>query len=69
MTRLRGELMELPGAAAPDAPTATRDMGSSMQALLRRGAGFWTVAYGSDSFQLKDTKGIGLLQRLLRHPG
>jgi tetratricopeptide (TPR) repeat protein len=69
MTRLRTELMELPGTAAPDAPTATRDTSFSMQALLRRDAGSWTVAYGSDNFQLKDTKGIGLLQRLLRHPG
>jgi tetratricopeptide (TPR) repeat protein len=69
MTRLRAELMELPGVAAPDAPKATRDASSSMQALLRRDAGFWTVAFGSDSFRLKDAKGIGLLQRLLRHPG
>jgi AAA ATPase domain len=69
MTRLRADLMELPSAGAPDAPTATRDASPGMQALLRRDAGFWTVAYGSDRFRLKDTKGIGLLQTLLRHPG
>src|SRR5271156_6235388 len=30
---------------------------------------YWTVGYGGKAFRLKDTKGIGDLAHLLRHPG
>jgi len=73
MTRLRTELMELDVAApaeavAADAPDQPRP-GSAAQAVLRHDVDFWIVGYGPESFQLKDTKGLTLLQTLLRHPG
>ena len=69
MTRLRAELVALTAATVPDSAKEPRDGGARMRALLRRDVDFWTIAYGSDSFQLKETKGIGLLQTLLRNPG
>ncbi|MEO6029693.1 MAG: AAA family ATPase [Candidatus Binatia bacterium] len=47
-----------------EAPLATR-----VAAGLRRDGEDWVVAYGSDSFRLKDVKGFGYLATLLRHPG
>jgi tetratricopeptide (TPR) repeat protein len=73
MTRLHTELAEL----APPSPAATRtprpalDRAGSpavVQAALRHDVDFWTVSYGPDTFQLKDMKGLGFLQTLLRHP-
>ncbi|MBV8356690.1 MAG: hypothetical protein JO189_01965, partial [Deltaproteobacteria bacterium] len=29
---------------------------------------FWTIAYGGESFSLKDVKGLSYLQLLLQHP-
>src|SRR5271167_1223976 len=29
---------------------------------------YWTVGYGKNSFRLKDSKGLGYLAHLLRHP-
>jgi hypothetical protein len=36
--------------------------------IFRREGEFWTVGYGSKPFLLKDTKGLGYLAHLLRHP-
>jgi len=36
--------------------------------VLRREGEYWTVGYGGNSFRLKDTKGLGYLAHLLRHP-
>jgi predicted ATPase len=30
---------------------------------------YWTLGYGNTSFTLKDIKGLGYIQRLLKHPG
>jgi tetratricopeptide (TPR) repeat protein len=68
MTRLRADLLDL---VMPETDPV-RDAGSAaagVQAALRRDVDFWTVIYGRDTFQLKDTKGLGFLQTLLRHPG
>jgi tetratricopeptide (TPR) repeat protein len=37
-------------------------------AVFRKEGEFWTVGYGGKSFRLKDTKGLGYLAHLLRHP-
>jgi hypothetical protein len=53
----------------PDGAPVDARPGAVAQAVLRHDVDFWTVGYGPESFQLKDTKGLGLLQTLLRHPG
>src|SRR5260370_5294618 len=37
--------------------------------VFRKEGEYWTVAYGEISFRLKDSKGLGYLAHLLRHPG
>jgi tetratricopeptide (TPR) repeat protein len=71
MTRLAAELeaLDLGAEAPPDAPRDRGRPDEELRAVLRRDAEFWTVAYGTAEFQLKDTKGLALLQTLLRHPG
>src|SRR5208283_5759964 len=41
----------------------------SEQAIFRKEGEYWTVGYGGKAFRLKDTKGLGYLVHLLRHPG
>jgi tetratricopeptide (TPR) repeat protein len=36
--------------------------------IFRKEGEYWTVGYGGKSFRLKDTKGLGYLAHLLRHP-
>src|SRR6202040_641416 len=36
--------------------------------VFRKEGEYWTVGYGGNSFRLKDTKGLGYLAHLLRHP-
>jgi hypothetical protein len=38
------------------------------RAIFRKEGEFWTVGYGGKFFRLKDTKGLGYLAHLLRHP-
>jgi hypothetical protein len=49
------------GVAPPPAAT--------LEATLHRDVDYWTVRYGADGFQLKDTKGLGFLRTLLERPG
>src|ERR1700736_6888202 len=35
---------------------------------FRKEGEYWTVGYGGKAFRLKDTKGLGYLAHLLRHP-
>jgi tetratricopeptide (TPR) repeat protein len=37
--------------------------------LFRKEGEYWTVGYDEKSFRLKDTKGLGYIAHLLRHPG
>src|SRR5580704_13419650 len=37
--------------------------------VFRKEGEYWTVGYGGKSFRLKDTKGLGYLAHLIRHPG
>jgi tetratricopeptide (TPR) repeat protein len=36
--------------------------------VFRKEGEYWTVGYGGKSFRLKDTKGLGYLSHLIRHP-
>ena len=36
--------------------------------IFRKEGEFWTVGRGGNTFRLKDTKGLGYLAHLLRHP-
>jgi len=40
----------------------------AQEGLFRKEGEYWTVGYAGKSFRLKDTKGIGYLAHLLRHP-
>ena len=39
------------------------------QAIFRKEGEYWPVGCGGNTFRLKDTKGLGYLAHLLRHPG
>src|SRR5271163_5080390 len=41
----------------------------AQKGVFRKEGEYWTVGYGGKAFRLKDTKGIGYLAHLLRHPG
>src|SRR3984885_10341434 len=38
------------------------------QAIFRKEGEYWTVGCGGNAFRLKDTKGLGYIAHLLRHP-
>src|ERR1700758_1922388 len=42
---------------------------SPEQAIFRKEGEYWAIGYGRKSFRLKDSKGLGYLAHLLRHPG
>ena len=43
-------------------------IGTAQKGIFRKEGEYWTVGYGGKSFRLKDTKGLGYLAHLLRHP-
>src|ERR1700731_510797 len=49
------------------------DAGSSVGAIQKgvfsKEGEYWTIGYGGNSFRLKDTKGLGYVAHLIRHPG
>jgi AAA ATPase domain len=47
---------------------ATLGAPSARSGVFRKEREFWTVGYGGKSFRLKDSKGLGYLAHLLRHP-
>ncbi|MFZ0678291.1 ATP-binding protein [Candidatus Binatus sp.] len=49
-----------------DAPPRVRAVQAG---VFRKEGEYWTVGYGGKSFRLKDSKGLGYLAHLLRHPG
>src|SRR6266849_8450719 len=49
------------GDPTPGAPAA-------QTGVFRKEGEYWTVGYGGKSFRLKDTKGLGYLAHLIRHP-
>jgi tetratricopeptide (TPR) repeat protein len=42
---------------------------SPQRAVLRKEGEYWTVGYADKAFRLKDSKGLGYLAHLIRHPG
>src|SRR5258708_20015535 len=53
--------------AAGTGDTAPRSR-AAQRGIFGKEGEFWTVGYGGKSFRLKDTKGLGYLAHLLRHP-
>ena len=41
----------------------------AQKGVFRKEGEYWTVGYKGKAFRLKDTKGLGFLAHLLRHPG
>jgi tetratricopeptide (TPR) repeat protein len=41
---------------------------SAQRGVFRKEGEYWTVGYGGKTFRLKDTKGLGYLAHLIRHP-
>src|SRR5229473_5210418 len=54
--------------SAGDAHSAS-SLRSVQKGIFRKEGEFWTVGYGGNTFRLKDTKGLGYIVHLLRHPG
>ena len=52
------------GDPGPSASAAQKEKG-----VFRKEGEYWTVGYGGNQFRLKNTKGLGYLAHLLRHPG
>jgi hypothetical protein len=42
--------------------------GTAQKGVFRKAAGFWTVGYGESGSRLRDTRGLGYIAHLLRHP-
>jgi hypothetical protein len=43
-------------------------VGYGKQGVFRKEGEYWTVGYCGNAFRLKDTRGLGYLAHLLRHP-
>src|SRR5580704_13663478 len=61
------ETRNAPPPSASLRPKATGSH-SSEKGVFRKEGEYWTVSYRGKSFRLKDTKGLGYLAHLLRHP-
>jgi hypothetical protein len=70
----RVERLERAESARAAAVPATRDRSAASEtarqhAVFRKEAHGWTIAYEGTSFRVKDSKGLGYVATLLRHPG
>ena len=54
------------GSAGPGDPGPSVRV--AQKGVFRKEGEYWTVGYGGKAFRLKDTKGLGYLAHLLRHP-
>jgi tetratricopeptide (TPR) repeat protein len=54
--------------AAAGAGEPVTSVVSAQKGIFSKEGEYWTVGYGGKSFRLKDTKGLGYLVHLLRHP-
>ncbi len=61
------ETRNLPPPSASLRPKATGSH-SSEKGVFRKEGEYWTVSHRGNSFRLKDSKGLGYLAHLLRHP-
>jgi hypothetical protein len=64
--------MPLETSSTPSRSSGTGDpapgASSAQTGVFRKEGEFWTVGYGARSSRLKDSKGLGYLAHLLRHP-
>src|ERR1700691_137548 len=56
------------GSVAAGAGDPVSKIPIAKKGIFTREGEYWTVGYGGKSFRLKDTKGLGYLAHLLRHP-
>src|SRR6202167_4256536 len=56
------------GSVAAGAGDPVSKIPIAQQEILRRDGGDWPLGYAGRSFRLKDTKGLGYLAHLIRHP-
>jgi hypothetical protein len=56
-----------PGSADNGASTPAVD--HAKRGVFRREGEYWTVGFAEQALRLKDSKGLGYLAHLLRHPG
>jgi len=61
------ETRNAPPPSASLRPKATGSH-SSEKGVFRKEGEYWTVSHRGNSFRLKDSKGLGYLAHLLRHP-
>ncbi len=54
--------------AAAGAGEPVLSLRSAQRGAFRKEGEYWTVGHGGKSFRLKDTKGLGYLAHLIRHP-
>jgi len=47
---------------------AASQIGTAQKGVFRKAAGYWTVGYGESASRLRDTRGLGYIAHLLRHP-
>jgi len=50
-------------------PVASIEAAETNGALFRREGEYWTIAYGMETFRLRDARGLMYIAQLLRHPG
>jgi predicted ATPase len=48
--------------------SASPSVRSAQKGVFRKEGEYWTVGYGAKAFRLRDTRGLGYLAHLLRHP-
>jgi hypothetical protein len=64
---MTGETRSAP-AGSPDTGDPRPSVRSTQKGLLRKEGEYWTIGYSGKAFRLKDSKGLGYLAHLLRHP-
>src|SRR5215510_14941216 len=73
LERLRETQMAQKMPNAPDNSPIAGDskpgLRSVQHGVFRKEGGYWTVGYGGNTVRLKDTRGLGYIAHLLRHPG
>ena len=53
---------------SPRASDAGPGFRSAHQGVFRQEGGYWTVGYSGNTVRPKDTRGLGYIAHLLRHP-
>ena len=61
-------LPETRSAGSTDVSHAGPNVRAVQTGVFRKEGEYWTVGYGGKSFRLKDSKGLGYIAHLLRHP-